>query len=218
MQKQPLFSATLCFFILFVASSVFGQWSSKQWKQGTYNSCKDFWAEKPSNEDFTPLRPATGLGLENQFKLQIPSQEHSLKYIWAIYQDSSIYLNIKRLGMGNGFVCIPKPRAFSHFIGVPKDNIIDRTDKYYNALNGLGLIGLGAVAAGNAIVKPSEVDFLLNLRTGEVNKITDLHMLFILEPYPKLHNAYRMDTETDKLDIILLYIELLNDAIEYGEN
>jgi|GEM_PF-3451938 hypothetical protein len=194
MQNLAKISALIGLVLLTSASPALTQSLDATWKEGAFRTCEDFWAGKLLYKGPFEFSYIGTQWLPEHFD-EITTfnklKAKDLIEIWALYQEDCLFLNLHRLGMGHGFIRLREPRYFTHFIGVPMTF---------------------------TIIKPSKVNCILDLRTGQVNEVTDGHMLRILEPYPKLYNAYRMDTETDKLDIILLYIELLNDAIEFGEN
>lgn len=156
-----------------------------------------------------------GLGLDEHYKMnQIPEWE--LKSIRCIHEGTSIYLNIAHLGMGKGFIRVPEPRMYTYFEGVPRDNVEELNRKAGTYGFAFGLIGGLAMTAAHSLSTPI-IPYLLNLETGQVNELTERHMLRILEPYERLYNAYRIDEGRMDLAVALLYIELLNDAVEYGE-
>jgi hypothetical protein len=221
MQKLAKISALIGLVLLTSASPALTQSSDATWKEGAFRTCEDFWAGKLLYEGPFEFFYVRNLGMPENFDEISAFNKFNAKElmeVWALYQEDCLYLNCRRLGMGKGFIRLQKPRTHSHFTGIPREHIENRNTTYVNSGLTQGLVGLVGAAVIDAIDKPTKIDYLINIETGQINQITAAHMLRILEPYPKLYNAYRMDTETDKLDIILLYIELLNDAIEYGEN
>jgi len=209
--------AVSAFFLLTQPLPVKGQ--AESWKEGGYRNSGDLWSGTVTMTGPFAFRSAWGLGLEDHFKVNQLTQRE-LRNIWAIFQDGSIYLNMELFGMGDGFLRVREPRTYTYFIGAPRNNKEQRDNRAMNYGLAGGLIGgLIGVAVDGALAPHTtrKIPYLLNLESGQINELTERHMLRVLEPYSRLYNAYRIDEGRLQTDVALLYIELLNDAVEYGE-
>lgn len=219
MIARTLYQLFLCAVILLASyASGLGQ-GDDDWREGCYRGCEDFWKGEVAITGPFAFRAVGGLGLEEHYMVNQVNTS-IFKNMWAVYQTGDLYLNMDRLGMGRGFVRVKKPRTYTYFTGAPRNNREERSRRAsaYGLAGGLigGLIGV-AVDEALAPHTTPKVPYLLNLETGQINELTERHMLRILEPYPRLYNAYRIDDGRLETEIALLYIELLNDLVEYGE-
>ncbi len=187
---------------------------------GGYGSSEDFRDGKPLYEGQFDLQKTKHRKIPELYTHKVHFVTSNETGIWAIYDGEDLFLNIRRLGIYNGFVRISEPRPYNHFVAMPTTRL-----ESFNA----GSIAEGTLAfmatgvAGMAArgefsnEDGKRINYLFHLENGKIYPLTENHMMRVLEPYPRLYNAYRLDSERGNLDIMLLYIEALNDAVEYGE-
>lgn len=180
-------------------------------KEGAYRNLYEFHKNYPFIKDveftFHPLRK------EGIYRAKSDSKKTNAEVLsfgsWAIYQDSTFYINLQRLGMGSGFTKILELGRHSLFVGRPATTVDQRKRLYKNSFY-FGLVG---VAASTLIIGKELSDndlFILNLNNGVPENIDVNHMELILRDEIDLYNKYMMEPNKESLEIMVLYLRKLN--------
>lgn len=187
---------------------------------GGYGSSEDFRDGKPLYEGQFDLQKTKHGKIPELYTHKVHFVTSNETGIWAIYDGENLFLNIRRLGIYNGFVRIPEPRPYNHFVAMPTSRLeklnagtIAESTLSYMATGVAGMVARGDLSNEDN----KRVNYLFHLDNGKIYPLTENHMMRVLEPYPRLYNAYRLDSERGNIDIMLFYIEVLNDAEEFGE-
>jgi len=187
---------------------------------GAYGSSEDFWNRKLLYEGSFDLQKTNHRKIPELYTHKVHFVTSNETGIWAIYDGTDLFLNIRRLGIYNGFVRIPAPRMYNHFVAMPTTRLekfnagaIAESTVAYMATGMAGMAARGDLSNSDS----KRVNYLFHLDNGKVYPLSEYYMMRVLEPYPRLYNAYRIDSERGDINIMLLYIEALNDAIEYGQ-
>ena len=135
--------------------------------------------------------------------------------VWAIYKNGVFYINAFRLGMDKkGFIKIDKLGKYSYFKGLPILSLAER-DKVKKSGVNYGLIGAAVSSAQVAEQNKGKVHYILNLKTGITNLLTRDHLLRLLKPHPSLLKAYEAEEKNRTLEVVLKYLDLINEEEKY---
>ncbi len=183
-------------------------------KEGAYRNIVDFHKNKPfvENVDFHFKEKAK----EHIYSVSAKNKKFknsNLNFeVWAIFQDSTLFINLKRLGMGNGYAKILELGRYSFFIGRIALTA-DQKDRMNKSSFDFGLIGW-AVSAYNIRKENGGNDlYLMDLQKGMPENLTINYMKFILRDDKDLFNKYMMESEKASLDVMIGYIKELNSRV-----
>ncbi len=186
-------------------------------KNGAYRNSVDFNKNKPLYEtDFIFIKK-NSKKIPELYRVKSKNKKIKkslIKYsVWGIYNDSTFYLNLKRIGMVNGYIKITKFGKYSYFKGLPIKTLAQEAG-LNNAAFTYGLTG--AFVTGTMIASENEnkIHYVLNMETGMINLLTRDYMIKILQPYYELLFNFQHEPNNDSLEILLKYIDLVNKTVE----
>lgn len=182
-------------------------------KNGAYRNSVDFRNNKPFLEN--------GFRYTRKKNKKIPSlyivrygkdEDESIvldKSVWGIYEYPAFYLNVGRLGMKRGYVKFDTLRKYNYFKGKPILSL-NQEARLNNAAKNFGLTGMAVSGTRISKENKSHVHYVLNRESGMINLLTKDYMLGILQPWYLLLKNYESEPDNDTVDIMLLYLELVN--------
>ncbi len=122
-----------------------------------------------------------------------------------------MFLNLRIPGIGKGFVRILNPGSYNFFVARPSNKQEFNETLFVAGLTN-GLLGVLA-QEGSENNHRRSVPYIFSLENGKLYPGLPGTLDRILEPYPALFEAYRMEPSRDNNETIKLYIELLNELI-----
>ena len=184
-------------------------------KEGVYRNMVDFQSNNPFIEDvelkFKQSSKKKPIFKVSDKKNKINNQVFDFG-AWAIYYDSCLYINLKRLGMGIGYSKIFELGRHSFFIGRMTVYGDQKAQLGRNAFN-FGLIG-AAVSIYNITKENGGKDlYLIDLKKGVPKNLTVDYMQFILRDDKDLYNRYMMEPEKASLYVMIEYVKALNSKL-----
>jgi hypothetical protein len=128
--------------------------------------------------------------------------------IFAIYQNSSLYLNCYRFSMGAGFTKVLSNGRFCYFNGCGYYN-----EKSAGPVMGVAVIG-GAVgvSVGAGIGHFVNIkDYIVDLNTGNFHPLDSNYVSWILESEVDLSKQFKVESDKTSIDLLLHYVDLINE-------
>lgn len=183
-------------------------------KEGAYRNLVDFHKNQPFTENvkfrFTEMREGhiyKTSAIGKSFK----NSRLNLK-VWAIYQDSTLYLNLKRFGMGKGYAKMLILGRYSFFHGRVRKTAFQKEkvlEQYY--ISGL----FGAIVAEHNILKNMDWNnlFVIDLQKGAPDNLNSGYIEMALSRHPDLLNAYIAESDKKAINVMLEYIHRLNSRL-----
>ncbi len=141
-------------------------------------------------------------------KKKIPSHVFDFG-AWVIYYDSCLYINLKRLGMGNGYAKVLELGRHSFFIGRKIIYGAEKTQFVRDVFN-FGMAGAAASYYDISRLDGGRDLYLIDLQKGVPKNLTVDYMQFILRDDKKLYNKYMIEPEKASLDVMIEYVKALN--------
>ncbi len=193
-------------FLLLITNSCFSQEYSDMWEM--YKSSQDFVNKKTFYVAEFSIEQTSDNPIFYKIKSSDSEAERLSKEpaIWAIYKDSTLFLNAKRMGMRNSYVKVRELGKYCHFMGdyvfsLSEEDKIKRT-------YGNGLIG----AMAQEIIKDDKgnIPYIMKLDVGVPHILDKNYLEFILRDYYDLIEQFLKETNADSLETQLKYIRLLN--------
>jgi hypothetical protein len=176
-----------------------------------YNTSRDFLSDKPNTKTWLVLEKyKRDSAIYKTFALDKYDDYEILDIsIWGFFYDSTLYLNCKRMGMGNGFARIKELGKYAYFRGRPITNAEDLNRMANNSLM-FGLIG--GIITEEQIRKQikNNRNYIINLETGVCNLLTKGYIQFILREEKDLLAKFNNEPNQDSIDILITYIKLVN--------
>jgi len=112
------------FFLSITLSFAFeAQAQGTDWPIGAYGSSEDFWNRKLLYEGQFDLQKTKHRKIPELYTHKVHFVTSNETGIWAIFNGEDLFLNIRRLGIYNGFVRIPNPRSYNHFVAMPTSRL-----------------------------------------------------------------------------------------------
>ncbi len=183
-------------------------------KEGVYRNMVDFQRNKPFLQNvelkFEKSSKKKPIYLVSDKKRKINTQTFDFG-AWAIYSDSCLYINLKRLGMGMGYAKILELGRYSFFIG---RRIVYGSQKkqFARTIIKASLFGLPP-SSYSAPENGVNNLYLMNLQKGVPENLTIDYMKFILRDDEELLNKYLMEQEKASLDVMIKYVKKLNSKL-----
>jgi len=200
------------FNILFLGITSYGQ--DIKIKEGAYRNIVDFHKNEPFIENIRfMINPTKNEGI---YKVRSDSRKINSEVLsfnsWVIYQDSTLFVNLQRLGMGNGFAKILELGRYSLFIGRLAATADQKQRLYKNSFY-FGLVGLAASSyiIGNEL--SDNTIYLLDLKNGMPENLDMKQMQLILRDHEDLYNQYMMENEKESPEIMVEYLRQLNERL-----
>lgn len=131
------------------------------------------------------------------------------KIVWGIYENSSFYLNARKIGMAKGYIKIEKLETYSYFKGKPIKSIYQKYRLKKSAIES-GLIGAGITAAIINSENKHNIHYILNMKTGMIHILNKDYLSLIIQPYSDLLLLFNLEDNNERIDVLLEYIDLIN--------
>lgn len=179
--------------------------AQQKWKPGAYASFQQFknqiptdtleFGAKPMKDKFIPER----VRIVRSISL---TKEH-----FIFYNGEELYLNLRPLGIIDGFVRIPDPKPLNVFVGRPqKYTVWDPVQQFWGSSG-------WTPQESDRLDRDASKHYVYSLENGRLYPYTPFTLQRLLEPYPELHEAFVIDPSSHSEQSMKVYLDILNELI-----